>query len=93
MARYLKHGIDAATKLQTDSKVREIVENILADLEARGDDAVREYSEKFDNWSPASYRLSRKEIDACYTQLSNQEKEDIRFAQEQVRNFAQIQRD
>ena len=65
----------------------------MADLEARGDDAVRDYSEKFDNWSPASYRLSRKEIDACYTQLSNQEKEDIRFAQEQVRNFAQIQRD
>ena len=93
MARYLKHGIDAATKLQTDNKVREIVENILADLEARGDDAVREYSEKFDNWSPASFRLSREEIDACYTELSDREKEDIRFAQEQVRNFAQIQRD
>ena len=93
MARYLKHGIDAATKLQTDSKVREIVENILADLEARGDDAVREYSEKFDNWSPASYRLSREEIDACYTELNDREKEDIRFAQQQVRNFAQIQRD
>ena len=76
MARYLKHGIDAATKLQTDSKVREIVENILADLEARGDDAVREYSEKFDNWSPASFRLSREEIDACYTELSDREKED-----------------
>ena len=91
--RYLKHGIDAATKLQADSKVREIVENILADLEARGDDAVRDYSEKFDNWSPASYRLSREEIDTCYTELSDREKEDIRFAQEQVRNFAQIQRD
>jgi sulfopropanediol 3-dehydrogenase len=93
MARYLKHGIDAETKLQTDSKVRETVESILADLEARGDEAVREYSEKFDNWSPDSYRLSRAEIDLCYDQLTEQEKGDIRFAQEQVRNFAQIQRD
>lgn len=93
MARYLKHGIDAETKLQTDSKVRETVESILADLEARGDEAVREYSEKFDNWSPDSYRLSRAEIDACYDELNEQEKDDIRFAQEQVRNFAQIQRD
>ena len=93
MARYLKHGIDAETKLQTDSKVRETVESILADLEARGDEAVREYSEKFDSWSPVSYRLSRAEIDACYDELTDQEKDDIRFAQEQVRNFAQIQRD
>ena len=93
MARYLKHGIDAETKLQTDSKVRETVESILADLEARGDEAVREHSEKFDNWSPDSYRLSRAEIDACYDELTEQEKGDIRFAQEQVRNFAQIQRD
>ena len=93
MARYLKHGIDAETKLQTDSKVRETVESILVDLEARGDEAVREYSEKFDNWSPDSYRLSRAEIDLCYDQLTEQEKGDIRFAQEQVRNFAQIQRD
>lgn len=93
MARYLKHGIDAETKLQTDSKVRETVESILADLEARGDEAVRDYSEKFDNWSPDSYRLSRAEIDLCYDQLTEQEKGDIRFAQEQVRNFAQIQRD
>ncbi|MGB0820345.1 MAG: histidinol dehydrogenase [Parvibaculales bacterium] len=93
MARYLKHGIDAETKLQTDSKVRETVESILTDLEARGDEAVREYSEKFDNWSPDSYCLSRAEIDLCYDQLTEQEKGDIRFAQEQVRNFAQIQRD
>ena len=93
MARYLKQGIDAETKLQTDSKVRETVESILVDLEARGDEAVREYSEKFDSWSPDSFRLSRAEIDLCYDQLTEQEKGDIRFAQEQVRNFAQIQRD
>ena len=93
MARYLKHGIDAETKSQTDSNVRETVRSILADLEARGDDAVREYSKQFDNWSPASYRLSPAEIDACYDELTEQEKDDIRFAQEQVRNFAQIQRD
>ena len=60
MARYLKHGIDAETKLQTDLKVRETVESILADLEARGDEAVREYSEKFDNWSPDLLLVARR---------------------------------
>ncbi|MDD9841407.1 MAG: histidinol dehydrogenase, partial [Alphaproteobacteria bacterium] len=61
--------------------------------EARGDEAVRHYSKKFDDWSPSSYRLTDTEIKSCYQQLTKQEKDDIRFAQEQVRNFAQIQRD
>ena len=69
MPRWLKEGIDADTKMQTNAKVREIVENIIADLEERGDAAVREYSKKFDGWSPESYRLSREEIDACYDQV------------------------
>ena len=93
MPRWLKEGIDADTKMQTNAKVREIVENIIADLEERGDAAVREYSKKFDGWSPESYRLSREEIDACYGQVPQSAQDDIRFAQEQVRNFAQIQRD
>lgn len=93
MAQFLKHGIDADTKMKTDQKVRAIVEEIIAEIEARGDAAVRHYSQKFDNWSPSSYRLTDAEIKSCYQQLTKQEKHDIRFAQEQVRNFAQIQRD
>jgi sulfopropanediol 3-dehydrogenase len=93
MAYWLKEGIDAETKLETDTKVREIVEGILADIEQRGDEAVREYSTKFDSWSPGSYRLTPEEILACYDQVPQQAQDDIRFAQEQVRNFAQIQRD
>lgn len=93
MPRWLKEGIDADTKIQTDAKVREIVENIIADIEKRGDAAVRDFSEKFDSWSPDAYRLSREEIDACYAQVPQSAQDDIRFAQEQVRNFAQIQRD
>lgn len=93
MARWLKEGIDADTKMKTDTKVREIVEGILGDLEERGDDAVREYSTKFDSWNPDSYRLTREEIDACYAEVPQSAQDDIRFAQEQVRGFAQIQRD
>ncbi len=92
MARYLKPGIDVETKLKTDSKVREIVEGILAEVEQHGNATVRKYSEKFDNWSPESFRLSRAEIDACYDEVTQQEQDDIRFAQAQVRGFAQIQR-
>ena len=93
MARYLKPGIDVDTKLKTDQKVREIVEGILAEVEENGDATVRKYSEKFDNWSPDSFRLTRAQIDACYDEVSQQEQDDIRFAQAQVRGFAQVQRD
>lgn len=93
MARYLKHGIDADTKMKSDAKVRETVENILAEIEEHGDATVRKYSEKFDNWSPENYRLTSEQIKACYDELSEDEISDIRFAQTQVRNFAQIQRD
>lgn len=93
MARWLKEGIDPDIKQQTDTKVRGIVEGILKDIEDRGDTAVRDLSEKFDKWSPASYRMTREEIDACYDKITPKMLEDIKFAQEQVRNFAQIQRD
>jgi len=92
MARYLKNGIDADTKMKSDAKVRGIVETILAELEENGDATVRKYSEQFDNWSPESYHLTAAEIKACYDDVSKAEQADIRFAQEQVRNFAQIQR-
>ncbi|CUJ85916.1 Sulfopropanediol 3-dehydrogenase [Achromobacter sp. 2789STDY5608615] len=93
MIRYLKRGRSAAVKTDADAKVRATVEDIIRDIETRGDDAVREYSRKFDNWDPADFRLSRAEIEAARKQLSDREIEDIAFAQTQVRHFAQIQRD
>jgi sulfopropanediol 3-dehydrogenase len=93
MIRYLKRGKDAQTLADDDSKVRATVENILKNIEARGDAAVREYSVQFDNWDPADFRLSQTAIEAAVKQLSPRETEDIQFAQTQVRNFAQLQRD
>lgn len=92
MARWLKHGVDADTKQKIDAQVRSTVEGILQDIEERGDAALRELSERFDKWSPPSFRLSPEEIKACYDQLDPQAIKDIAFAQEQVRNFAQIQK-
>ena len=93
MARWLKEGIDPDIKQKADAQVRKTVEDILEDIDTRGDAAVRDLSTKFDKWSPESYRLSREEIDACYKELDEQAISDIRFAQEQVRNFAQARRD
>ncbi|GFE51305.1 histidinol dehydrogenase [Roseobacter cerasinus] len=90
---YLKRGKSDAERADDDAKTRAAVEGTLADIEARGDVAVRELSEKFDSYSPASFRLSQQEIDDLIAQLSPRELEDIKFAQEQVRNFAQAQRD
>ncbi len=93
MIRYLKRGKDMQVRADDDAKVRATVETIIRDVEQRGDDAVREYSRKFDNWDPADFRLSMAEIEAARKALSDREIEDIRFAQAQVRRFAQIQRD
>jgi len=93
MATWLKRGAKSGEKAATDRKVRDTVETILADLETRGDAAVRELSIKFDKWDRDDYRLSKTEIQGCIDQLSKQELKDIEFAQTQVRNFAQIQRD
>jgi sulfopropanediol 3-dehydrogenase len=93
MAQWLKRGATAAVKAEADRKVRDIVEATLADIEQRGDAAVRELSIKFDNWDRADYRLSAAEIQDCIDSLSPQDLKDIEFAQAQVRNFAQIQRE
>ncbi len=90
---YLKRGKDQAERAEDDAKTRAVVEATLKDIETRGDAAVRALSEKFDNYSPASFKLSQQEIDDLIAQLSDRELADIRFAQEQVRNFAQAQRD
>ncbi|EMB4315511.1 TPA: histidinol dehydrogenase [Klebsiella aerogenes] len=93
MAIWLKRGAESEAVKSHDRTVREAVEKILADIEARGDAAVRELSIKFDKLDRANFRLSQQEIDDCYVQLSERDIADIRFAQEQVRNFAQHQRD
>ena len=92
MAEWLKRGATAETKADTDRKVRDSVETILADIEQRGDAAVRELSIKFDGWDRVSYRLTPGEIQDCIDHLTGQDLKDIEFAQTQVRNFAQIQR-
>lgn len=92
MAIWLKRGAAADVKVQSDRKIRDIVEAALADIEQRGDDAVREMSINFDGWDREDYRLSQPEIDAAVDSLTAQERKDIEFAQAQVRNFAQIQR-
>lgn len=89
---YLKEGKPETERNQDDAKVRQVVESTLADIEKRGDIAVRELSEKFDNYSPKAFRLSQEEIDELIAQVSPRDLEDIKFAQTQVRNFAQAQR-
>ena len=90
---YLKRGKPDAARAEDDARTRLVVEGTLADIEARGDVAVRELSEKFDGYAPASFRLSQDEIDGLIAELTPRELDDIKFAQEQVRNFAQAQRD
>ena len=93
MIKYLKKGPTQQEKSESNKKVQTIVENIIGEIEKNGDDAVRKYSETFDKWTPKSFRLSKEDIAACYDELSEQVISDIRWAQTQVRNFAQIQRD
>lgn len=92
MIRQIKSGQPAAVKAENSLQVRQTVEKILGDISARGEQAVREYSEKFDKWSPPTFRLSRAEIEACVRALPAQTLEDIKFAQSQIRNFALAQR-
>ncbi|MEK9646916.1 MAG: histidinol dehydrogenase [Alphaproteobacteria bacterium] len=93
MAKHLKERIGEAEAKEYDAQVRRTVEDILRDIEDRGDAAVRDLSEKFDKWSPASFRLSDEEIAELVASVPQETIDDIKFAQAQVRNFAQIQRD
>src|SRR5256885_10556133 len=92
MARYLKTGRLPEQATADAKKVRDIVTSIIEDIESRGETALREISEKFDKWNPPAFRLSEQEIEDCLSQLSAQTIDDIKFAQAQVRNFAQAQR-
>ena len=92
MIEIIKNGIDAQAAAEQDERVKAAVEGILADIEARGDAAVRELSEKFDDWSPERFRLSDDAIAACVGAVPAQAIHDIEFAQAQIRGFAEIQK-
>jgi len=92
MAEYVKKGITETESDAIDAGVRETVTMLLDDVRRRGDAAVRELSERFDRWSPASFRLPRAEIDALVASLPDQTVDDITFAQAQIRRFAEAQR-
>ena len=92
MAILLKPGISEEASQEVDLRVEKSVRRILADIEERGDEAVRELSERFDDWSPDHFRLSQSEIDELIDSLPTQTIEDIQFAQAQVRGFAEEQR-
>ncbi|MEM1237392.1 MAG: histidinol dehydrogenase [Pseudomonadota bacterium] len=92
MAEYLKSGKPAAERAEDDAKVRGIVEGILGDIETRGDAAVRELSAKFDGYEPAAFKLTASEIEAAMQKVSTREMDDIRFAQAQIRRFAEAQK-
>lgn len=89
---YLKRGKSEGERSDEDAKVRAVVETTLADIEARGDAAVRELSAKFDSYSPEVFRLNSSQIEAAMQKVTAQEMEDIKFAQDQIRGFAQAQR-
>ena len=93
MITYLKQGKSDADVAEADAKVRGIVEDILADIEKRGDNAVRELSEKFDGYAPERFRLSEDEIRTAMGKVAQTDIEDIQFAQAQIRNFAEKQKE
>ena len=92
MIRYLKTSISAQARAEDDAQVRATVEDLLADIDNNGDAAVRRLSEKFDQYSPPAFRLSESEIETAMSKVSRREMDDIKFAQKQIRRFAEAQR-
>ena len=90
--RYIKRGKTVEQKAEADAAVQGVVRGILADIQARKDDAVRQLSQQFDNWNPADFKLSPQQIRKVIATLPAQAVDDIKFAQAQVRNFARAQR-
>ncbi len=91
MIRYIKKRSETNNISEDKLSIEETVRSILSDIRERGDAALRHYSGHFDNWSPANFRLSEDEIDAAISKLNQSEIEDIKFAQNQIRHFAQKQ--
>jgi sulfopropanediol 3-dehydrogenase len=92
MIQHIKKGRPEAETAEADRKVKLAVESILQDVVQRGDVAVRDLSTKFDNWQPKDFRLRADEVDSLIASLPNQVIEDIKFAQTQIRRFAEAQR-
>ena len=92
MIKRIKSGIGAEAAADMDAKVKATVAGLLKDIETRGDTAVRELSEQFDQWSPETFRLHGNEIEAAVSRLPEQTLKDIKFAQAQIRKFAEVQR-
>jgi len=92
MSRHIKRAALAGQQEEADAKIRSTVEAIIADVAERGDGAVRELSERFDKWSPASFRLGDADIRGLVAKVAPQTIDDIKFAQAQIRHFAEIQR-
>lgn len=91
--KYLKKGKHEADRALDDAKVSKVVEDTLQAIVEKGDEALREFSIKFDNYNPTSFKLSSAEIENLIKQVSKRDMEDIKFAQSQIRKFAQAQRD
>ncbi|ARK20113.1 histidinol dehydrogenase [Sporosarcina sp. P26b] len=91
MVKVIKAGKSQEEVVANDTKVSEIVAGALKDVETRGDQAVRELSEKFDKWSPESFRLSESEIKDIVAQVPDSVIEDIKFAQTNIKAFAEAQ--
>jgi len=92
LARYLKQGKPQDQRAEDDARIRQIVESLIENIETNGDRAVRELSEQFDQWSPDSFFLTEQEIEQQISKVSKRDLVDIRFAQKQVREFAEHQR-
>ena len=92
MIKRLKEGVSADTAAEFAEQVKNTVEGILADIEQRGDEAVKELSSKFDSWAPEQFRLTDDEIQAAMSRLPEETINDIKFAQTQIRRFAEIQK-
>ena len=90
---FLKRSKPESEKAEDDAKVRTVVETTLADIAARGDVAVRELSQRYDNYQPQRFRLTGSEIEAAMNKVSTRDMDDIKFAQTQIRRFAEVQRD
>ena len=92
MKHYIKKGMERSEARKAEASVQETVNTILSDIEERGNQAVREYSRKLDAWDPSDFRLSQAKIESCIQALDQQTRDDILFAQEQVRRFARAQK-
>jgi sulfopropanediol 3-dehydrogenase len=90
--QHLKSGKPAEARAEDDAKVRSSVEAILKDIETRGDEAVRDLAQQFDGYAAPSFRLTPSEIEAAMQKVSTRDMDDIRFAQKQIRTFAEAQR-